>query len=135
MSTCATEPQLDQSQQHQQQQPEQPEQQKADSVASIKAIDKKSVHRICCNQVVVDLATAVKELLENSLDAGATIIGRWHTAMSAYAMILVPTDGGIGIGIGTEIRLGECGSDYIEVVDNGTGIDPSNYLALSTLQT
>jgi len=45
------------------------------AVASIKPIDKRSVHRICCNQVVTDLATAVKELVENSLDAGATIVG------------------------------------------------------------
>lgn len=42
---------------------------------SISAIDKKSVHRICSGQVVLTLATAVKELLENSIDAGATIIG------------------------------------------------------------
>ena len=42
---------------------------------SIKAIDKKSVHRICSGQVVLTLATAVKELLENSIDAGATIVG------------------------------------------------------------
>ena len=39
---------------------------------TIKAIDRGSVHRICSGQVIVDLATAVKELLENSLDAGAT---------------------------------------------------------------
>jgi len=42
---------------------------------SICAIDKKSVHHICSGQVVLTLATAVKELLENSIDAGATIIG------------------------------------------------------------
>lgn len=42
---------------------------------NIKAIDKASVHRITSGQVVVDLQTAVKELVENSLDAGATNIG------------------------------------------------------------
>jgi DNA mismatch repair protein PMS2 len=42
---------------------------------SIRAIDKESVHRICSGQVVLDMATAVKELLENSLDAGSTSIG------------------------------------------------------------
>jgi DNA mismatch repair protein PMS2 len=42
---------------------------------SIKAIDTTSVHRITSGQVVVDLQTAVKELVENALDAGATNIG------------------------------------------------------------
>lgn len=34
---------------------------------SIIAIDKVSVARICSGQVITDLATAVKELVENSL--------------------------------------------------------------------
>jgi hypothetical protein len=42
---------------------------------SIKAIDDSSVHKITSGQVVVDLQTAVKEMVENSLDAGATAIG------------------------------------------------------------
>jgi DNA mismatch repair ATPase MutL len=42
---------------------------------SIKAIDGPSVHKITSGQVVVDLQTAVKEMVENSLDAGATTIG------------------------------------------------------------
>ena len=40
----------------------------------IHSIDKAIVHRICSGQVVLDLATAVKELVENALDAGATNI-------------------------------------------------------------
>lgn len=42
----------------------------------IKAIDPTSIHRITSGQVVIDLQTAVKELVENSLDAGATSIGQ-----------------------------------------------------------
>lgn len=40
----------------------------------IQAIDKESIKRICSGQVVVDLATAVKEMVENSLDSGATSV-------------------------------------------------------------
>ena len=35
--------------------------------SSVRAIDSSVVHRICSGQVVVELATAVKELVENSL--------------------------------------------------------------------
>lgn len=42
---------------------------------AIRPIDRRSVHRICSGQVVLNLGTAVKELVENSLDAGATNIG------------------------------------------------------------
>jgi DNA mismatch repair protein PMS2 len=45
-------------------------------VTTIQAIDKESVHKICSGQVVLDLATAVKELVENSIDAGANSIGK-----------------------------------------------------------
>lgn len=66
----------------------------------IRAIDRSSVQKICSGQVVVDLATAVKEMVENSLDSGATLV---------------------------EVRLSGMGADSIEVSDNGSGIDPSNY--------
>ena len=65
------------------------------SRSAIKAIDPSSVHRICSGQVIIDLSTAVKELIENSLDAGATTI---------------------------DIRLKEYGSELIEVSDDGTGV-------------
>ncbi|KAF9467045.1 hypothetical protein BDZ94DRAFT_50409 [Collybia nuda] len=62
---------------------------------AIKPIDKSSVHRITSGQVVIDLQTAVKELVENSLDAGATNI---------------------------EVRFKQYGLKSIEVIDNGSGI-------------
>ena len=42
---------------------------------SIHVLDSASVHKISSGQVVIDLQTAVKELVENSLDAGSTTIG------------------------------------------------------------
>jgi DNA mismatch repair protein PMS2 len=41
----------------------------------IVAIDSVSVNKLTSNQVITELQTAVKELVENSLDAGATNIG------------------------------------------------------------
>lgn len=66
----------------------------------IKAIDSSSIHRICSGQVIVDLSGAVKELIENALDAKATTI---------------------------EIRLKDMGLNQIEVTDNGQGIKPHDY--------
>lgn len=63
-------------------------------------IDTDSIKRICSGQVVVDLSTAVKELVENSLDAGATSI---------------------------EIRFKEMGASSIEISDNGSGIQEENF--------
>ena len=42
---------------------------------AVRPIDKECVHKICSGQVVLTLAVAVKELVENSIDAGATSIG------------------------------------------------------------
>ncbi|CAC5423269.1 PMS2 [Mytilus coruscus] len=71
---------------------------------SIKAIDRGSVHRICSGQVVLTLATAVKELVENSIDAGATIV---------------------------EVKLREYGSEMIDVSDNGLGVEEKNFEGLT----
>jgi DNA mismatch repair protein PMS2 len=46
---------------------------------AIKPIDSHSVHRITSGQVVIDLQTATKELVENALDAGATNIGLYFS--------------------------------------------------------
>ncbi|KAJ9696489.1 hypothetical protein PVL29_008622 [Vitis rotundifolia] len=71
---------------------------------TIRAINKGAVHRICSGQVILDLSSAVKELVENSLDAGATSI---------------------------EIALKEYGQEWFQVIDNGCGISPNNFKVLA----
>nr|XP_035979484.1 mismatch repair endonuclease PMS2 isoform X4 [Halichoerus grypus] len=71
---------------------------------AIKPIDRKSVHQICSGQVVLSLSTAVKELVENSVDAGATTI---------------------------DLRLRDYGVDLIEVSDNGCGVEEENFEGLT----
>ena len=61
----------------------------------VRPIDADSVHRICSGQVILDVASCAKELLENSLDAGATNV---------------------------EIRVKEFGLECVEVSDNGSGV-------------
>lgn len=70
----------------------------------VQPIDQKSIHQICSGQVVLSIATAMKELVENSLDAGATNI---------------------------EIKLKNHGADFLEVNDNGFGVEPHNFEALT----
>lgn len=65
----------------------------------IKAIGKDTVHKICSGQVVLSLAVAVKELVENSIDAGATLV---------------------------EIKLKDQGLQSVEVSDNGSGVEEMN---------
>lgn len=59
------------------------------------------------SKVVLNLAVAVKELVENSLDAGATVV---------------------------DVRLRDYGSELIEVTDNGSGVGPDNFKGLSKLK-
>ncbi|KAK2875354.1 hypothetical protein FQN49_001672 [Arthroderma sp. PD_2] len=73
-------------------------------MATIKPIEARSVHQIQSGQVIVDLCSVVKELVENSLDAGATSI---------------------------DVRFKNNGLDLIEVQDNGHGISPNNYESLA----
>ncbi|KAJ2904469.1 hypothetical protein MKZ38_008000 [Zalerion maritima] len=69
-------------------------------MATIKAIDGRSVHQIQSGQVIIDLCSVVKELVENSFDAGATSV---------------------------EVKFKNQGLDMIEVQDNGSGIAPDNF--------
>ncbi|KAI1639856.1 hypothetical protein F4809DRAFT_593618 [Biscogniauxia mediterranea] len=73
-------------------------------MATIKAIEARTIHQIQSGQVIVDLCSVVKELVENSLDAGATNI---------------------------EVRFKNQGLDSIEVQDNGSGISKENYETLA----
>lgn len=75
-------------------------------MATIKAIEGHSVHQIQSGQVIVDLCSVVKELVENSLDAGATSI---------------------------DVRFKAQGLDAIEVQDNGWGISKADYDTLGCL--
>ncbi|OAA44378.1 Post Meiotic Segregation 2 [Metarhizium rileyi] len=67
--------------------------------ATIKPIDGRS-----SGQVIVDLCSVVKELVENSIDAGANII---------------------------DVRFKNQGLDLIEVQDNGSGICSANYSSIA----
>ncbi|KAL6475155.1 hypothetical protein MHYP_G00161950 [Metynnis hypsauchen] len=76
----------------------------AEPAKAIKAIDRHSVHQICSGQVVLSLATAVKELVENSVDAGATSV---------------------------DIKLKDHGTELVEVSDNGRGVEEDNFEGLT----
>ena len=69
-------------------------------MATIKALENRTVHQIQSGQVIVDLCSVVKELVENSIDAGATSV---------------------------EVRFRNHGLDAVEVQDNGVGISGENY--------
>lgn len=67
---------------------------------AIKPIDKAAVHRICSGQVILDLATAVKELVENALDAGATSIEASGTLGSQGSQLRGSTLGALPATVG-----------------------------------
>lgn len=75
-----------------------------EAAKAIRPIHSTTVHKICSGQVVLSLGTAVKELVENSLDAGATNI---------------------------EVKLRDQGLELIEVSDNGEGVAENNFDGLS----
>ena len=60
-----------------------------------RALDRSAVHRICANQLIFDLSTAVKELLENAVDAGANDI---------------------------KLIIKDAGKSLVQVIDNGKGM-------------
>ncbi|KAK0396682.1 hypothetical protein QR680_001810 [Steinernema hermaphroditum] len=70
---------------------------------TIKHLDYEVSRKICVGQVIINLAGACKELVDNSLDAGATVI---------------------------EIKAKEYGHESLEISDNGCGISPDDFDAL-----
>ena len=70
----------------------------------IKAINISDVNRITSGQVITDLISAVKELVDNSIDAGANQI---------------------------ELTFQNYGIDSIECSDNGSGINETNFQTLT----
>lgn len=71
---------------------------------SLHAIDAASVRKICSGQVITDICSAVKELVENALDAGARKIS---------------------------VTLGDCGLGFIDVSDDGSGISKENHSSIA----
>lgn len=76
---------------------------------SVKAIDKASVHRITSGQVIVDLCSAVKELVENALDAGATSLEvrsckLFNKAIYRFMQVLIASFLGSGAAQGAWVR-------------------------------
>ena len=69
--------------------------QRTDDGGRVQRISAQTVQRICSDQVIIDLQSALKELIENALDSGASKI---------------------------DVRLKEHGVELLEVADNGKGI-------------
>ena len=66
----------------------------------IRAIDKASILQICSSQVVIDLKSAVKELVENSIDADSSMV---------------------------EVKFYNSGMLGFEVTDNGKGVKEEDF--------
>ncbi|XP_063696465.1 mismatch repair endonuclease PMS2 [Culicoides brevitarsis] len=75
-----------------------------DKPSQIQPLTKDDACKISSGQVISSLAIAVKELIENSLDAGATLI---------------------------EVKFKEQGISSLEVVDNGCGVKEEDFVGLT----
>lgn len=71
---------------------------------NIKPINPNSVHKICFGRVVLTLAIAIKEVVENRIDADATVI---------------------------ELKLKQYGSEQTEVTDNGKEVKASDFQSIT----
>ena len=68
-------------------------------MSQIRILDESTISKIAAGEVIERPSSVVKELVENSIDAGATEI---------------------------RIRIQDAGKELIEIVDNGHGMDPEN---------
>ena len=71
---------------------------------AISSLDAESIRLMCSGQVVVDLASAVKELVENALDAAATSV---------------------------DVRFVDYGASEIECSDDGCGIASADFASIA----
>jgi DNA mismatch repair protein PMS2 len=91
----------------------------------ISRIETSHVERLHAGQVIVDLSSIVKELLENALDAGATSIGKERKKKKNIASVDGRSDCLFAV-----IDLEQYGREVV-VSDNGSGIAPSDFASLA----
>jgi DNA mismatch repair protein PMS2 len=80
-------------------------------------LSEECIHKLCSGQVIVGLESAIKELLENALDAEATHIGKMPSFLSDFLTF-------------ADIQLVNYGVASIQVSDNGHGIAKADHAIL-----
>lgn len=81
-------------------------------MAAITQLDKQTASHLEAEQVITDLPAVVKELVENSLDASATIIGNFYFEFIFYFAL--------------DLQFWGYGVDRISLEDNGCGLSYSD---------
>ncbi len=107
---------------------------------NIRPLDRNSVHRICTAQVILDLAASIKELVENSLDAGAKIIGSPCVFVLFCALCALGTKICVSrafiladiFSTDIKLKLNDSGECDLSISDDGCGIEPDNFSHLGS---